>query len=116
MYTLDYPEMSPLGVRFNQKTLCFSIATPFGFQIYHVSPMERPQQVSGRESRQVSQSGCEFVELLDQSNFMALVFTCQKHKVFIWDDAKQKMLIEMEFHAPVRNVILSSSRCVFLKE
>lgn len=99
-----------LSVAFNQDATCFSVGLDTGFCIFNSDPCQL------RVSRDFN-AGIGAVDMLGRANYLALVGggKCPKfpsNKVIIWDDAKQKAVITLEFRTIVRRVRLSRNRIV----
>lgn len=106
--TADRP--SALSASFNQDASCFSVGVDNGFHIYTSDPCEL--QVT-RDMK----GGIVTAEMLGRANFLALVGGGRSpkyspNKVVIWDDAKRKAVISMEFRSAVCAVRISRTRIV----
>ncbi|KAI9762006.1 MAG: Phosphatidylinositol 3,5-bisphosphate-binding protein, partial [Chaenotheca gracillima] len=99
-----------LSVAFNQDNSCFSVGLDSGFCVFNVEPCEL------KKSRDFN-AGIGIVEMLGRQNYLALVGGGKQprfpqNKVIIWDDAKQKAAITLEFRTQVNRVRLSRTRIV----
>ncbi|TPX32908.1 hypothetical protein SmJEL517_g04064 [Synchytrium microbalum] len=128
---------------FNQDATCFSIGTIAGFRIFST---DTAKPISKRETLTINENnedgahlpddskgttapaaatsrsqrfmgGIAIVEMLQKSNYMALVGGGKQpafpaNRVMIWDDAKEKMVIEMEFLSQVKAVKLRRDRII----
>ncbi|KAI5791832.1 WD40-repeat-containing domain protein [Geopyxis carbonaria] len=99
-----------LSVSFNQDSTCFAVGYDNGFHIYSSDP---PELHVTRELK----GGIAIAEMLGRANFVALVGGGRNpkyapNKVIIWDDAKQKAVISLEFHSTVKAARLSRTRIV----
>ncbi|KAJ5908143.1 phosphatidylinositol 3-5-bisphosphate-binding protein [Penicillium taxi] len=99
-----------LSATFNSDSSCFSVGLESGFCVFNASPCEL------KVSRDFN-AGISVVEMLGQSNYLAIVGGGRnpkfpQNKLVIWDDAKQKAAITLEFRTSVLGVRLSRSRIV----
>jgi WD repeat-containing protein 45 len=99
-----------LSAAFNYDSSCFSVGLDTGFCVFNSDPCEL------RVSRDFN-AGIGVTEMLGRYNFLALVGGGRKpkypqNKVIIWDDAKQKAVITLEFSTAVLRVRLSKSRII----
>ncbi|EER27871.1 Phosphatidylinositol 3,5-bisphosphate-binding protein [Coccidioides posadasii str. Silveira] len=99
-----------LSVAFNSDSSCFSVGLDSGFCVFNSDPCEL------KVSRDFN-AGIGVVEMLGQSNYLALVGGGRRpkfpqNKLIIWDDAKQKAAITLEFRTSVLRVRLTRSRVV----
>ncbi|KAF8543236.1 WD40-repeat-containing domain protein [Trichophaea hybrida] len=99
-----------LCANFNQDSSCFSVGVDNGFHIYSSDPCEL------QVTRELG-GGIAVAAMLGRANFLALVGGGRspkyaQNKVIIWDDAKRKAVISMEFHSAVRAVRLTRTRIV----
>ena len=99
-----------LSAAFNHDASCFSVGLDTGFCVFNSDPCEL------RVSRDFN-AGIGLTEMLGRYNFLALVGGGRRpkypqHKVIIWDDAKQKAVIALDFSSAVVRVRLSKSRIV----
>ncbi|KFZ03582.1 hypothetical protein V502_10825 [Pseudogymnoascus sp. VKM F-4520 (FW-2644)] len=106
------PSVSPaaLYAAFNDDATCFSVGLDSGFCIFNSDPCEL------RVSRDFN-GGVGAVDMLARANYIALVGGGKQpkfplNKVIIWDDAKQKAVITLEFRTAVRRVRLTRQRIV----
>ncbi|KFX88124.1 hypothetical protein V495_04239 [Pseudogymnoascus sp. VKM F-4514 (FW-929)] len=106
------PSVSPaaLYAAFNDDATCFSVGLDSGFCIFNSDPCEL------RVSRDFN-GGVGSVDMLARANYIALVGGGKQpkfplNKVIIWDDAKQKAVITLEFRTAVRRVRLTRHRIV----
>ncbi|OBT77671.1 hypothetical protein VF21_03671 [Pseudogymnoascus sp. 05NY08] len=106
------PSVSPtaLYAAFNDDATCFSVGLDSGFCIFNSDPCEL------RVSRDFN-GGVGAVDMLARANYIALVGGGKQpkfplNKVIIWDDAKQKAVITLEFATAVRRVRLTRQRIV----
>ncbi|PGH12309.1 SVP1-like protein 2 [Helicocarpus griseus UAMH5409] len=95
---------------FNKDTSSFSVGLDSGFCVFNSDPCEL------KVSRDFN-AGIGVVEMLGQSNYLALVGGGRKpkfpqNKMVIWDDSKQRVVITLEFRTSVLRVRLSKSRIV----
>ncbi len=99
---------------FNGTQECFVIATDSGFSVFNVDPFrERVERVLG--------GGLGIVEMLNSTNYLALVGGGRNpkwsdNKVVIWDDTKQKSVMELDFTSSVRAVRLRRDRIIVVLE
>ncbi|PGH09981.1 SVP1-like protein 2 [Blastomyces parvus] len=96
---------------FNSDSSSFSVGLDTGFCVFNSEPCEL------KVSRVDFNAGIGVVEMLGQSNYLALVGGGRKpkfpqNKLIIWDDAKQRAVITLEFRTSVLHVRLSKSRIV----
>ncbi|KAJ5906857.1 uncharacterized protein N7473_003773 [Penicillium subrubescens] len=99
-----------LSAAFNNDSSCFSVGLNSGFCVFNANPCEL------KVSRDFN-AGIGLVEMLGQSNYLAIVGGGRnpkfpQNKLVIWDDAKQKPAITLEFRTSVLGVRLSKSRIV----
>lgn len=99
-----------LSAAFNNDNCCFSVGLDTGFCVFTADPCEL------KVSRDFN-AGIGVVVMLGQSNYLALVGGGRQpkfpqNKLVIWDDAKQKAVITLEFRTSVLGVRLSKSRIV----
>ncbi|KAJ5785890.1 SVP1-like protein 2 [Penicillium pulvis] len=99
-----------LSATFNHDSSCFSVGLETGFCVFNANPCEL------KVSRDFN-AGIGVVEMLGQSNYLAIVGGGRtpkfpQNKLIIWDDAKQKAAITLEFRTSVLGVRLSKSRIV----
>ncbi|CAL5872057.1 uncharacterized protein PFLUO_LOCUS6314 [Penicillium psychrofluorescens] len=99
-----------LSATFNHDSSCFSVGLDTGFCVFNSNPCEL------KVSRDFN-AGIGVAEMLGQSNYLAIVGGGRnpkfpQNKLVIWDDAKQKTAITLEFRTSVLGVRLSKSRIV----
>ncbi|KAJ9196078.1 hypothetical protein DTO166G4_16 [Paecilomyces variotii] len=99
-----------LSVAFNNDSSCFSVGLDTGFCVFNSDPCEL------KVSRDFN-AGIGVAEMLGQSNYLAIVGGGRQpkfpqNKLVIWDDAKQKAVITLEFRTSVLQVRLSKSRII----
>jgi len=99
-----------LSASFNQDASCFSVGLDTGFCIFNSEPCQL------RVSRDFN-AGIGAVEMLGKANFIALVGGGRQpkfpqNKVIIWDDAKQKVVMQLPVLTAVRSVRLSRTHIV----
>jgi WD repeat-containing protein 45 len=99
-----------LSTTFNHDASCFSVGLDTGFCVFNSDPCEL------RVSRDFN-AGIGVTEMLGRYNFLALVGGGRRpkypqNKVVIWDDAKQRAVITLEFNTAILRVRLSKSRIV----
>lgn len=99
-----------LSATFNNDSSCFSVGLDTGFCVFNSNPCEL------KVSRDFN-AGIGVVEMLGQSNYLAIVGGGRtpkfpQNKLVIWDDAKQKAAITLEFRTSVLGVNLSRSKIV----
>ncbi|EPS34855.1 hypothetical protein PDE_09819 [Penicillium oxalicum 114-2] len=99
-----------LSAAFNNDSSCFSVGLNSGFCVFNANPCEL------KVSRDFN-AGIGLVEMLGQSNYLAIVGGGRnpkfpQNKLVIWDDAKQKAAIILEFRTSVLGVRLSKSKIV----
>ncbi|KAI9845756.1 MAG: Phosphatidylinositol 3,5-bisphosphate-binding protein [Sclerophora amabilis] len=108
---IDYSSgPTSLSVAFNQDKSCFSVGLDSGFCVFNAEPCEL------KKSRDFN-AGIGIVEMLGRQNYVALVGGGKQpkfpqNKVVIWDDAKQKVAITLEFRTQVNRVRMSRTRIV----
>ncbi|KAI9814545.1 MAG: Phosphatidylinositol 3,5-bisphosphate-binding protein [Thelocarpon impressellum] len=99
-----------LSVAFNQDKSCFSVGLDTGFCVFNSEPCEL------RVARDFN-AGIAVAEMLGRANYLALVGGGKRpkfpqNKVVIWDDAKAKAVITLEFRTAVHRVRMSRTRIV----
>ncbi|KAI3080561.1 hypothetical protein CBS147353_3453 [Aspergillus niger] len=99
-----------LSATFNNDTSCFAVGLDTGFCVFNTDPCEL------RVSRDFN-AGIGVVKMLGQTNYLAIVGGGRQpkfpqNKLVIWDDARQKAVITLEFRTSVLGVRLSKSRIV----
>ncbi|CAI7648649.1 unnamed protein product [Penicillium manginii] len=99
-----------LSATFNNDSSCFSVGLETGFCVFNSNPCEL------KVSRDFN-AGIGLAEMLGQSNYLAIVGGGRnpkfpQNKLVIWDDAKQKAAITLEFQTSVLGIGLSKSRIV----
>eukprot|EP00252_Welwitschia_mirabilis_P006407 TRINITY_DN1728_c0_g1_i1.p1 TRINITY_DN1728_c0_g1~~TRINITY_DN1728_c0_g1_i1.p1 ORF type:complete len:394 (+),score=43.46 TRINITY_DN1728_c0_g1_i1:245-1426(+) len=100
-----------LYVCFNQDAKCFACGTEEGFQVYSCEPFKQVFR------RKVDNGGIGIVEMLFQSNIMALVGggpnpVYPPNKLMIWDDHHCRCIGDLSFKTEVRAVRLRRDRIV----
>ncbi|KAK6360437.1 Phosphatidylinositol 3,5-bisphosphate-binding protein [Orbilia blumenaviensis] len=101
-----------LSANYNQDYSCFAVGLEDGFAVMNSDPCEL------RIHRKFN-GGIAIAIMLGRSNFLALVGGGRDpkfppNKVVIWDDAKQRVVITLEFKSDVLGVRLSRSRIVIV--
>ena len=111
-------------ISFNQDASCFAIGTSSGFRILSTSSSKiitKRERLHHNDTNTATPAqtmgGIAIVEMLERTNFVALVGggrhpAFPNNRVMIWDDAKNKMIIEMEFLSEVKAVKLRRDRYV----
>ncbi|KKK23453.1 SVP1-like protein [Aspergillus rambellii] len=99
-----------LSATFNNDNSCFAVGLDTGFCVFNANPCEL------KVSRDFN-AGIGVAIMLGQSNYLAIVGGGRQpkfpqNKLVIWDDAKQKAVITLEFRTSVLGVQLSKSRVV----
>ncbi|PKY06672.1 YVTN repeat-like/Quino protein amine dehydrogenase [Aspergillus campestris IBT 28561] len=99
-----------LSATFNNDNTCFTVGLDTGFCVFNANPCEL------KVSRDFS-AGIGVAVMLGQSNYLAIVGGGKQpkfpqNKLVIWDDAKHKAVITLEFRTSVLGVRLSKSRIV----
>lgn len=99
-----------LSAAFNHDASCFSVGLDTGFCVFNSDPCEL------KVSRDFN-AGISVTEMLGRYNFLALVGGGRKpkyphNKLIIWDDAKQRASVTLEFATAVLRVRLSKSRII----
>ncbi|CAI7603701.1 unnamed protein product [Penicillium glandicola] len=99
-----------LSATFNHDNSCFSVGLDTGFCVYNANPCEL-------KVLRDFDAGIGVAEMLGQSNYLAIVGGGKnpkfpQNKLVIWDDAKQKAAITLEFRTSVLGVRLSKSKIV----
>ncbi|RDL40821.1 SVP1-like protein 2 [Venustampulla echinocandica] len=99
-----------LSASFNQDASCFAVGLDTGFCIFNSEPCQL------RVSRDFN-AGIGAVSMLGKANFIALIGGGKlpkfpQNKVIIWDDAKQKVAIQLPVLTTVRGVKFSRSHIV----
>ncbi|KAF3103401.1 Phosphatidylinositol 3,5-bisphosphate-binding protein [Orbilia oligospora] len=102
--------ITALSANYNQDQSCFAVGLEDGFAVMNSDPCEL------RIHRRFD-GGVAIAIMLGRSNFLALVGGGRDpkfppNKVVIWDDAKQRVVITLEFKSDVLGVRLSRSRIV----
>ncbi|KAL2822188.1 WD40-repeat-containing domain protein [Aspergillus cavernicola] len=99
-----------LSTTFNNDNSCFSVGLDTGFCVFNANPCEL------KVSRDFN-AGIGVAVMLGHSNYLAIIGGGRQpkfpqNKLVIWDDAKQKAVIILEFRTSVLGVRLSKSRIV----
>ncbi|PYH48973.1 phosphatidylinositol-3,5-bisphosphate binding protein HSV2 [Aspergillus saccharolyticus JOP 1030-1] len=99
-----------LSASFNNENTCFAVGLDTGFCVLKTDPCELTV------SRDFN-AGIGLVTMLGQSRYLAIIGGGKQpkfpqNKLVIWDDAKQKAAITLEFRTSVLGVRLSKSRIV----
>ncbi|PGH05951.1 SVP1-like protein 2 [Polytolypa hystricis UAMH7299] len=99
-----------LSAAFNNDSSCFAVGLDTGFCVFSADPCEL------KVSRDFN-AGIGVAEMVGQSNYVALVGGGRRpkfpqNKLIIWDDARQRVVISLEFRTSVLRVRLSKSRIV----
>ena len=99
-----------LSASFNQDASCFAVGLDTGFCIFD------SEKCQLRVSRDFN-AGIGTVEMLGKANFIALIGGGKQpkfaqNKVVIWDDAKQKIAVQLPVFTTVRGVRISRTHIV----
>ncbi|RAL06599.1 phosphatidylinositol-3,5-bisphosphate binding protein HSV2 [Aspergillus homomorphus CBS 101889] len=99
-----------LSASFNNDNTCFAVGLDSGFCVFKTDPCELTV------SRDFN-AGIGLVTMLGQSKYLAIIGGGRQpkfpqNKLVIWDDAKQKAAITLEFRTSVLGVRLSKSHIV----
>lgn len=100
---------------FNQDVTSFACGTSNGFKIYSCEPFKETF------SRNFNQGGIGYVEMLFNSNIIALVGGGKNpmyspNKVIIWDDKQNKRYGELSFRSEVKAVKLKRDKVIVVLE
>jgi hypothetical protein len=102
-----------LYVDFNQDCGCFAIGLDSGYRIFNSDPLreKKRQDFNGR--------GIGIVSMLFRTNYLALVGGGRDPKfppnhVILWDSAKEKEIVKIEFRSEVKNVKLRHDKMIIV--
>lgn len=89
---------------FNQERGCFACTMDGSFRVYNVEPLSEKARIDISEPCRISQ-----VHMLHRTNLVAIIGTgpgakFSNDKVYIWDDALKKLVLEFAFGSPVMTV------------
>ncbi|RKP26391.1 WD40-repeat-containing domain protein [Syncephalis pseudoplumigaleata] len=106
---------------FNQDYGCFAVGLKSGFRIFNCDPLEETKR-HGKYCcchHYHTTRGIGTVSMLYRTNYIALIGGGSNPRfplntVIIWDDAKEKEVIRLEFRSEVKNVKLLRERMVIV--
>ncbi|KAI6188083.1 hypothetical protein M3Y98_00315300 [Aphelenchoides besseyi] len=102
-------------ISFNALQDCFAVATESGVRVFNSRPLVEMNNLKTEVVGSI-----KLVAILDRTNFIAMVSGDPRPKfsnksVMIWDDLKQKFVMELIVSSPVLNVLVSSTRIVVVQ-
>ncbi|KAI6235487.1 hypothetical protein M3Y95_00056700 [Aphelenchoides besseyi] len=102
-------------ISFNALQDCFAVATESGVRVFNSRPLVEMINLKTEDVGSI-----KLVAILDRTNFIAMVSGDPRPKfsnksVMIWDDSKQKFVMELTVSLPVLNVLVSSTRIVVVQ-
>jgi len=103
------------NIIFNSYQDCFAVATDCGVRVFNSRPL-----VELLNLKYEIVGSVKIAAILDRTNLIAIVSGDPRPKfsnkaVMIWDDARQKFVVELTVSSPVLNVLVSLSRVVVVQ-
>jgi len=102
-------------IAFNSYQDCFVVSSDYGVRVFNVKPL-----IELLNLKYDTVGSVKMAAILDRTNVVAIVSGEPRPKfsnksVMIWDDAKQKFVVELTVCSPVLNVLMSLSRIVVVQ-